>query len=145
MQTFKVVIFGDIPLATRLAEFFLLRKDMHLNLVVIGNRKPNNNDPFINTPTLEKFALKEKIPVIYDFEKFKSYNFDFDIGVSVRFSKLIPNFVIKKFKYGIINLHGGLLPKFAGSNSCVHALIENSKNTGGTIHWINNKIDRIYN
>lgn len=142
MQSFKVVIFGDIPLATKLAEFFILRKDMLLNLVVIGKKKPNNNDPFIDTPLLEEFSLKEKIPIIYDFEKFKSYDFEFDIGVSVRFSKLIPDFVIKKFKYGIINLHGGLLPKFAGSNSCVHALIENSNSAGGTIHWINNKIDR---
>ena len=141
MRLYKVVIFGDLPLATKLAQFFLLKKEFVIKLVVIGNRNPNNNDPFKNTPLLEDFAIQNNIPIYYNFGEFKNLEKVYDIGISARFSKLIPNFVLEKFKYGIVNLHGGLLPKFAGNNSCVHALIENSDIMGGTMHWIDETID----
>ena len=40
-----------------------------------------------------------------------------------------------------INFHPGLLPKYKGSLSTIHSLINNEKEVGGTWHYMTNKID----
>ena len=52
----------------------------------------------------------------------------FDIGFSVRYNKIFKVNHIKKFKFGIINLHGGNLPYYRGSNNHIFAIINKEKN-----------------
>jgi methionyl-tRNA formyltransferase len=44
-------------------------------------------------------------------------------------------------KATFINFHPGLLPKYKGSLSTVHSLINGEKKVGGTWHYMTNKID----
>ena len=44
-------------------------------------------------------------------------------------------------KYGGINLHPSLLPKYRGTFSCPWAIINNEKKTGITYHFMNEKFD----
>lgn len=44
-------------------------------------------------------------------------------------------------KATFINFHPGLLPKYKGSLSTVHSLINSEKKVGGTWHYMTNKID----
>lgn len=57
----------------------------------------------------------------------------YDIGVVVSFGKLIPAPVINRFKFGIINVHGSLLPRWRGASPLAHAIMTNDKKTGITI------------
>jgi methionyl-tRNA formyltransferase len=63
------------------------------------------------------------------------------LGISVRYHKLFKEEYYSVFKPGIINLHGGELPKFRGANIANYAILENVSQAGGTLHYINQGID----
>ena len=45
-ETYRGEIFGDLPFATKFAEFFNAISNLVFDLVVIGNRNTNNYDFF---------------------------------------------------------------------------------------------------
>lgn len=69
-----------------------------------------------------------------------------DLIVLAGFLWLFPTTILKKFEKKVINLHPALLPKYGGKGmfgSNVHqAVLENKeKETGITIHFVNEKYD----
>ena len=137
----KVIVFGDLPIATKIVQFLETLDDLEIG-VVIGNANPHNNDPWKNTPLLYDYATQNNIPIysLDDLISIYSVN-DLTLGLSCRYSKIIKKNVIDLFKYGIINMHGGLLPEFAGLCSVNHTIIQNSPIGGGTLHYIDEGID----
>ncbi|MDZ7718519.1 MAG: phosphoribosylglycinamide formyltransferase [Balneolaceae bacterium] len=70
-----------------------------------------------------------------------------DLIVLAGFLKKIPDSVIKKFQNKIINIHPALLPKFGGKGFYglnVHkAVLESGdKETGCTVHFVNEEYDK---
>ena len=57
----------------------------------------------------------------------------FDVGVVVSFGKLIPSSVINKFPYGMINVHGSLLPHLRGAAPIARAIERGFEYTGVSI------------
>jgi len=65
-----------------------------------------------------------------------------DFAVVASFGHFIPESVLKKFKYGGINVHGSLLPAYRGSTPLQRAILEHEKFTGITLQLIDkNKLD----
>lgn len=60
----------------------------------------------------------------------------YDIGVVVSFGKLIPKSIIDTFKYGMINVHGSLLPRWRGASPLAHAIMAGDEKTGVTVMQI---------
>merc|ERR1712166_1615586 len=56
-----------------------------------------------------------------------------DFAVVASFGHFIPDSVLKKFKYGGINVHGSLLPAYRGSTPLQRAILEHEKFTGITL------------
>lgn len=139
---YKIIVFGNLPIATRIAEDVIENKNLDLVGVVVGNKKPSNNDPWKDTPTLFDFSVKNNIKM-YTLNELDEefYDNELDLGLSCRFNKIIPKSIINKFSKGIINMHGGLLPEFAGLYSCNHTILSGSKVGGGTLHYIDEGID----
>lgn len=134
-----IIIFGDLPIATKVAKLVNLSKDCVLTAVVIGNFSPNNHDPW-DDELLSNYARKNNIPIL-SLKELSSISEKYDYGISCRFSKILKQDIIHKFRYGVINFHGGLLPEYGGLYSAVHTILNKSKIGGGTIHWINEDID----
>ena len=65
---------------------------------------------------------------------------DADLGLSLG-NGYIPKSVFSIPKYGMVNIHTEILPKFQGAQSIIWPIYEGSKETGFTIHQIDNKID----
>ncbi len=59
---------------------------------------------------------------------------EMDICVSVNYSGVIPDEVIHKFKIGILNAHGGDLPKYRGNACQAWAIINGEEKIGICIH-----------
>ena len=55
--------------------------------------------------------------------------------------KIISNNLIKNYHKKIINVHPSLLPKFKGLNTFERVLKNKEKETGCTVHYVNNKLD----
>lgn len=141
-DVYKIVVFGNLPIATRIVEYIESVEEFELSAIVIGDRNPHNCDPWIETPTLYEYC-KQKGLLFLDIKEFgKAFkNQKFDLGLSCRFNKLISSEIITLFKNGIINMHGGLLPEFGGLYSCNHTILSESKIGGGTLHYIDEGID----
>ncbi len=140
MEKLKIIIFGDLPVASKIAEYIINSNSYILKYVVIGNKNPNKHDPYNDFKNLESYANDQKIEII-SFDRLINKNESFDLGISIRFSKKIPKELIDLFRFGIVNLHPGLLPEFAGLYSEIHTILQDSERGGGTMHWITEKID----
>lgn len=77
------------------------------------------------------YADKEKILV--STYPAKPTEFKYDIGVVVSFGKLLPKKIINSFKYGMINVHGSLLPRWRGASPLAHTIMNGDKTAGITI------------
>jgi methionyl-tRNA formyltransferase len=62
-----------------------------------------------------------------------------DFGMIISYGRIIPEKYLSKFP--ILNLHGGLLPKWRGLNANCWAIINGEQEIGYTLHRINAKLD----
>lgn len=137
----SVIVFGDLPIATKTVMFLQTLPDIEIG-IVIGNEKPNNNDPWQGIPLLADYCAQQNLHRYTMDELTEQFGTgELTLGLSCRFSKIIKEDLIVKFKNGIINTHGGLLPEFGGLYSANHTILQNSPIGGGTIHYIDAGID----
>lgn len=71
---------------------------------------------------------------------------DVQFIVLAGFLLMIPSFLIQAFPHAIINIHPSLLPKFGGKGMYGHHVHEavwaaHEKETGMTVHWVNEQCD----
>lgn len=64
-----------------------------------------------------------------------------DLGIVAAYGKIIPKSVINHFKFGILNIHPSLLPKYRGASPIQSQIIDGVKETGVTIIKMDDKID----
>jgi methionyl-tRNA formyltransferase len=64
-----------------------------------------------------------------------------DIIVAVAYGKLLPAEIIELPKYGCINIHGSLLPRYRGAAPIQRAVLNGEKITGVTSMYISERMD----
>lgn len=64
-----------------------------------------------------------------------------DLIVVAAYGFILPQELLEIPKYGVINVHGSLLPKYRGASPIQAAILNGDKKTGITIMLINNKMD----
>ena len=67
-----------------------------------------------------------------------------DLGISYGFGIIFNTTIIKKYKYGIWNIHSGDLPSYRGRHPITAAFLNNEKKIGLSLHSVNSKIDQGY-
>ena len=60
-----------------------------------------------------------------------------DLAVSIRYGIILKDAVIAVPKYGVINLHSGLLPDYRGVMATFRAMLNEDNKVGTTLHYIN--------
>lgn len=96
------------------------------------------NDQDACSATISKLAENSGIPV------FTQNNIDLptsDLGIIIGFPHKIALAMQKRFRHGIINLHFAPLPYYRGSKTLSHAIINNEKQYGLTLHYIDEHLD----
>lgn len=63
------------------------------------------------------------------------------VGVLVSYGKIIPQATIDCFKYGIINIHPSLLPKYRGPSPIESAILNEDREAGVTLMGLIDKMD----
>lgn len=64
-----------------------------------------------------------------------------DYIVLAGFMRVVKKPLLEKFPNKIINIHPSLLPKFPGLKAWEQALLAGEKETGCTVHWVNEELD----
>lgn len=94
---------------------------------------------------VKKKALEESIPVFQpdrirqDYEALKGI--DIDLIVTCAYGQILPKEVLEMPKYGCVNVHASLLPKYRGSAPIQWALFNADKTTGVTIMYMDEGMD----
>jgi len=69
-------------------------------------------------------------------------NQNIELIISIAYPKILKNEILKVPKYGCINYHTALLPKYRGRQPLFWALYNDDKKTGITIHKMDESIDK---
>jgi len=64
-----------------------------------------------------------------------------DLVVSIRFSHIFPATLLAVPRLGIVNLHPGELPHYAGLFTPFHQLADGQPRIGCTLHWVDRGVD----
>ena len=64
-----------------------------------------------------------------------------DLGVIAYFGKIIPKEILKIPKFGFVNAHPSLLPRWRGPSPIQNTILTGDKTTGVTIHLTTDKVD----
>lgn len=109
--------------------------------------KPNTRGGKIKFTPVKEYGIAHNIPVYQPnnlrteetYELVKEINPD--LIVVVAYGKIIPNNIIEFPKYGIINVHSSILPKYRGAAPINAAIVAGEKETGVTIMDIAEELD----
>lgn len=106
--------------------------------VVTQTDKPQKRSKTPEFSPVKKYAVEHNIPV-YQFEKIRRdgvdvlRNIDADVMVTCAYGQILSADILNMKKYGVLNIHGSLLPKYRGASPIQWALINGEKITGVTI------------
>ncbi len=96
---------------------------------------------------VKEFAISNNIPV-YQPDTFKNDSckqiieeLNPDIIVVAAYGKILPEYVLNFPKYGCINVHGSLLPKYRGASPIQASVLNGDKVTGNTIMYMSKGLD----
>ena len=123
----------------------MLIENANVLLVVTQPDKIVGKDKTVSFNPVKKLALEENIPVFQpmrirkDFEKLKIL--DIDLIVTCAYGQIIPKEVLDMPKYGCINVHASILPKYRGSAPIQWCLFNNDDVTGVTIMYMDEGMD----
>lgn len=139
MRKLKIGYFADGPWSWRALE--LIANDSHFEIVFVVART-NSEDQ-----TLKNLAKKYSIPYIKGYKintpEFMNEirNYDFNLLVSMSFDQIFKKDILALPEYGTINCHAGKLPFYRGRNILNWAIINDEKEFGVTVHYIDEGID----
>ncbi|TDT68618.1 methionyl-tRNA formyltransferase [Hypnocyclicus thermotrophus] len=109
--------------------------------------KPNQRGKKIKFNPVKQYAIDNNLD-IYQVKSVKSKEviekikeLNPDLIVVVAYGKILPNELIEIPKYGTINVHSSLLPKYRGAAPIHYAIINGEKETGVTIMDIAEELD----
>ena len=123
--------------------------DEKLNVVGVVTQpdKPQNRGKKLGMPPVKELALKHNIKV-YQPEKAKDpefieivKNINPDVIVVVAFGQILPKELLDIPKFGCINVHVSLLPKYRGAAPINWVIINGEEKTGVTTMYMDEGLD----
>lgn len=107
--------------------------------VVTAQDKPKGRGMVLTPSDVKKYALEVNIPV-YEPTTLKNEAFldtlkelDPELIVVVAYGKILPSYVLDYPKYGCINNHASILPKYRGAAPIQRAIMDGDKETGVSV------------
>lgn len=134
----KVIYLGTPEFAVKPLKSIIESDKHEVVAVVTQPDKPVGRKAIITPPPVKKLATEYGIPVL-QFEKIRNGGaeelgkFNADIMVTCAYGQILSQEIIDVCRYGIINIHASLLPKYRGAAPIQYAVINGEKTTGVTI------------
>ena len=125
----------------------LLAEGYSVKLVVTQPDKPQGRKKILTPTPVKEAALKHGIPVfqprrLRDEESVAELaKWEPDLIVTAAFGQILPKAVLDMPKYGCVNVHGSLLPKYRGGAPIQRSIINGEKVTGVTLMYMAEGLD----
>ena len=142
----KIIFMGTPDFAAASLEALIASRH-EIQAVVTQPDKPKGRKGELTPSPVKVIAKREGIKVYQPLkvrdEEFvdtlRAYNPD--VMVVVAFGQIIPLSILKMPKYGCVNIHGSLLPKYRGAAPIQWAVLDGEKETGITTILMDEGID----
>ena len=109
--------------------------------------KPQGRKMKLTPPPVKQLAMQHDIPV-YQPDTFKNESqlallqeLNPEVIVVVAYGKLLPGYVLDLPKYGCINVHGSLLPKYRGAAPVQWMVLNGEQTAGVTTMYMDRGLD----
>lgn len=125
----------------------LIEAGHRITMVVTQPDKPKGRGHSMQYTPVKEAALKYNLPIYQPIkireEIAEEYleNIPADVIVVVAFGQIIPKRILEMKKYGCINVHGSLLPKYRGAAPIQWAVIDGEKESGVTTMQMDEGLD----
>ena len=113
---------------------------------IVGVVPPHRNEGTFDL--MCSFAYSLKLPLIFYKDRMDEMDFihaikqlNADIAVVCSYNKKFPPELLRTAKDGFVNCHPSLLPDYRGANPYSHVLINGEKETGITLHFMDENFD----
>lgn len=134
----KVVVLGNLPLATKIIK--LIEKSQSAELVGVihtgEERKYPSSDGEVCAATYCR---------VNDIAQLRTSDLNhmegLSLAISARNNEILKQEFFDLFDIGVVNCHGGYLPDYKGVGGHIFPLLNGEEFTGGTVHWMSQKID----
>ncbi len=145
MRDKKIIFMGTPDIA---AQHLNVLIENNLNVVGVFTQPPRkkNRGMRVEKSDVHQIADKNNIEVFYPYkiddsvlEQVKS--FEPDLIIVVAYGIILPSKFLNIPKYGCINIHVSLLPRWRGAAPIEHALLKGDEKTGISIIRISSKLD----
>ncbi|MFZ3091848.1 MAG: formyltransferase family protein [Nitrospirota bacterium] len=147
MDRIKAILFAKTGFGNN--AFKVMQRHSLIEIVgVFTNRREEKPFPYYECEKLHDAVTKANIQ-LYEGLNFKKKEAQDTIKrlspeliVVGSFDQIIPDDIISIPRFGVINMHPSLLPKYRGATPTVWALLNGEEETGVTVHFIENgKVD----
>ena len=143
----NVIFMGTPDFSVPVLEGLIASKEHTVTAVVTQPDKPKGRGGAMSMSPVKEAALKHNLTVLQPqrareeafIKELRGY--EADVIVVVAFGQLLPAEIIHMPKYGCINVHASLLPKYRGASPIQRVIIDGETETGVTIMQMNAGLD----
>ena len=143
---FNIVFMGTPSFSVPTLDI-LFKKKFNIIKVYTQPPKKSKRGQKVNPSDIEEFCVKNKINFSSpenlnnenEMKKFKKLNVD--LVVVVAYGQIIPKNFLSLAKFGFINIHASLLPKWRGAAPIQRAIMNEDKKIGISIMKVEEKLD----
>ena len=145
-MSFKIVFMGTPEFSISTLDALIKNK---FDIVSVYTQPPQRSkrDQKINISPVQEFSKKNKLKLrnpanLNNDEEYKIFKkLSADLVIVVAYGKLIPKIFLNTAKFGFINIHASLLPKWRGAAPIQRAIMNRDTKTGVSIMKIEERLD----
>ncbi|MCR5791303.1 MAG: methionyl-tRNA formyltransferase [Lachnospiraceae bacterium] len=142
----KLIFMGTPDFAAVILEK-LVQSSHEVLLAVTREDKPKGRSRELSMPPVKECAMKHGIPIfqpkqVRDAETIACLREKgADIIVVAAYGRILPKELLEMPRYGCVNVHASLLPKYRGASPIQRAILNGDKITGVTVQQMNEGVD----
>jgi len=146
-DNFKVVFMGTPDIAKETLKKLIDSKTYRPSLVLTQKDKPVGRKKIITAPPVKILAEENDIEVFQPDDLRQKDVIDKikdlapDIIIVIAYGKIIPKEILEIPKFGALNIHASLLPKYRGASPIQNAVLNGEHISGVTIMNMDEKLD----
>lgn len=143
-EELRIVFMGTPEIAASTLEAMIL-DGYKIEAIVSQPDRPVGRKAILEKTPTKLIGEKYNIPVYQPIKIRLDYQFLIDINpdviITLAYGQIVPQGLLDIPRYGCLNLHGSLLPKYRGASPIQTALFNNDKITGVTLMEMIDKMD----
>lgn len=139
LKPLTLIYMGTPPLAATVLEQLLTSPHWHIAAVVTQPDQPRGRDMKLQPPAVKELALRSNLPVLQP-QRARDESFlqqiralAPDLIVVAAYGQILPQSLLDVPRFGCLNVHTSLLPKYRGAAPIQWAILDGEAETGVTI------------